>query len=312
MARSIPLGANDSFGRGSSLTLPARSLVQAARFAPPEQQGMAGLRRFFAGMSRSSVEISSATPKRTAISAESLSAAFSIAETIAGGESAGQRAHVSTVETSGCRRIEALLRRRDFWSVFIGIHALRKQHAKALDAHRHQLICQHSRGLVACLVEVVAKAVMIGVGMGKKDRFIPMSERALRWTDKYVAEARPALLTASDEGTVFLEHGVAFERLRLTTLVRSYIGKAKIGKTGGCHLFRRTVATLMLENGADIRAIQELPGHAKLSITELYTRVSIILLRQVYPATHPGASEKRAEEAAELPAQPDDEDDEES
>jgi integrase/recombinase XerD len=153
---------------------------------------------------------------------------------------------------------------------------------------------------------------MIGVGMGKKDRFIPMSERALRWTDKYVAEARPALLTASDEGTVFLEHGVAFERLRLTTLVRSYIGKAKIGKTGGCHLFRRTVATLMLENGADIRAIQELPGHAKLSITELYTRVSIILLRQVYPATHPGASEKRAEEAAELPAQPDDEDDEES
>ena len=155
-------------------------------------------------------------------------------------------------------------------------------------------------------------AVMIRMGKGKKDRFIPMSERALRWIDKYVVEARPALLMASDDGTVFLEHGVAFERLRLTTLVRGYIGKAKIGKTGGCHLFRHTAATLMLENGADIRVIQELLGHAKLSTTELYTRVSINLLKQVYLATHPGASEKRAVEAAELLAVPEDEEEEES
>ncbi len=58
---------------------------------------------------------------------------------------------------------------------------------------------------------------------------------------------------------------------------------------GGCHLFRHTVATLMLENGADIRVIQEMLGHAKLSTTELYTRVSINLLKQVYAATHPAA-----------------------
>jgi integrase/recombinase XerD len=117
---------------------------------------------------------------------------------------------------------------------------------------------------------------------------------------------------ASDDGTVFLEHGIAFDRLRLTTLVRGYIGKAKIGKTGGCHLFRHTVATLMLENGADIRVIQELLGHAKLSTTELYTRVSINLLKQVYLATHPGASEKCAAEAAELLAALEHEDDEET
>lgn len=67
---------------------------------------------------------------------------------------------------------------------------------------------------------------------------------------------------------------------------------------GGCHLFRHTVATLMLENGADIRVIQEMLGHAKLTTTELYTRVSINLLRQVYSATHPAAHLKRPETAA--------------
>jgi integrase/recombinase XerD len=54
------------------------------------------------------------------------------------------------------------------------------------------------------------------------------------------------------------------------------------------------VATLMLENGADIRVIQEMLGHAKIATTELYTRVSINLLKQVYLATHPGAHGKPA------------------
>ncbi len=63
---------------------------------------------------------------------------------------------------------------------------------------------------------------------------------------------------------------------------------------GGCHLFRHTVATLMLENGADIRVIQEMLGHAKLTTTELYTRVSINLLKQVYA----GHASRRASEAA--------------
>ena len=88
-------------------------------------------------------------------------------------------------------------------------------------------------------------------------------------------------------------YGEPFDRVYLTTLVRGYIRKAQIGKTGGCHLFRHTVATLMLENGADIRIVQEMLGHAKLTTTELYTRVSINLLKQVYAATHPGANLKR-------------------
>jgi integrase/recombinase XerD len=141
--------------------------------------------------------------------------------------------------------------------------------------------------------------VMIRQGKGKKDRHIPMGERALLWIEKYIREARPELLASSDDGTVFLtEAGLPFHRKQLTSLVRGYLRKSKIGKMGGCHLFRHTVATLMLENGADIRVIQELLGHAKISTTELYTRVSINLLKQVYAATHPAASLKPRQASA--------------
>ena len=137
--------------------------------------------------------------------------------------------------------------------------------------------------------------VVIRQGKGKRDRHIPIGERALGWIAKYVSDARPDLLAAADDGTLFLDSmGEPFDRVYLTSVVRGYIRKAKIGKTGGCHLFRHTVATLMLENGADIRIIQELLGHAKLTTTELYTRVSINLLKQVYLATHPGASLNRS------------------
>jgi integrase/recombinase XerD len=141
--------------------------------------------------------------------------------------------------------------------------------------------------------------LMVRQGKGKKDRHIPVGERALAWTNKYIREARPELLGPSDDGTVFLTHlGEPFQRVQLTALVRRYVAKSKIGKMGGCHLWRHTVATLMLENGADIRVIQELLGHAKLSTTELYTRVSINLLKQVYAVTHPGAHLNRPDAPA--------------
>ena len=73
--------------------------------------------------------------------------------------------------------------------------------------------------------------VMIRQGKGKKDRHIPIGERALAWIAKYIAEARPELLGGSDDGTVFLDQmGAAFDGVQLTTLVRGYIRKAKIGQ----------------------------------------------------------------------------------
>jgi len=149
-------------------------------------------------------------------------------------------------------------------------------------------------------VDTDRTTLTIRQGKGRKDRVIPIGERALAWIDKYLQESRPQLLTTGgDDGTVFLTHlGEPFDRRQLTALVRGYLIESKVGKMGGCHLFRHTVATLMLENGADIRVIQEMLGHVKLTTTELYTRVSINLLRQVYSATHPAAHLRRPESPA--------------
>ena len=69
--------------------------------------------------------------------------------------------------------------------------------------------------------------------------------------------------------------------------MKKYIEQAGIKTPGPCHLFRHAMATHMLENGADIRFIQAMLGHADLSTTEIYTRVSIEKLREIHNATHP-------------------------
>lgn len=68
----------------------------------------------------------------------------------------------------------------------------------------------------------------------------------------------------------------------------AYVRAAGLGGRGACHLFRHTMATLMLENGADIRFIQEVLGHAYLSATQIYTKVSIGELKEVHTQTHRG------------------------
>lgn len=131
--------------------------------------------------------------------------------------------------------------------------------------------------------------VMIRQGKGKKDRMIPIGERALEWVAKYRDAVRLELATGEDDGSLFLTNlGEAFTPNRLTQLVRDHVNAAKTGKTGSCHLFRHTMATLMLENGADIRFIQAMLGHANLETTQIYTQVSIRKLKDIHTATHPG------------------------
>ena len=133
--------------------------------------------------------------------------------------------------------------------------------------------------------------LVIRQGKGKKDRFVPIGERAIAWMQKYIREARPQFVVEPDHGTLFLSStGEEISPDHLTLTVHDYVFNAKIGKTGACHLFRHTMATLMLEGGADIRFIQQMLGHAELSTTEIYTHVSIRMLKQVHTATHPAAA----------------------
>ena len=100
-------------------------------------------------------------------------------------------------------------------------------------------------------------------------------------------------MTGRDEGTLFLSNlGEPFTPNRMTQMVREYMEKSGVGKVGSCHLFRHTMATLMLENGADIRYIQAMLGHAELSTTQIYTQVSIRQLKAIHTATHPGKMAK--------------------
>jgi integrase/recombinase XerD len=132
--------------------------------------------------------------------------------------------------------------------------------------------------------------LMVREGKGRRDRVAPLGERALLWVDKYLSESRPELVAAIDDGALFLSSmGEALSLDHVSILVRQYVDRADLGKRGACHLFRHTAATLMLENGADIRFIQQLLGHAKLDTTAIYTQVSIHKLKEVHALTHPGA-----------------------
>jgi integrase/recombinase XerD len=131
-------------------------------------------------------------------------------------------------------------------------------------------------------------------GKGKKDRVIPIGDRAAAWIDKYVSDARPSLVNEPDDNTVFLSNaGEPMSLDYLTQLVATHVDAADIGKRGACHLFRHTMATLMLENGADIRYIQAMLGHADLKTTQIYTQVSIRHLKQIHTATHPAQLPKK-------------------
>lgn len=132
--------------------------------------------------------------------------------------------------------------------------------------------------------------VMVRQGKGRRDRMIPIGERAAAWVEKYAREVRPAYATEPDEGTLFLSQwGGPLSVHNLSSLVARYVEKAEIGKKGGCHLFRHAMATLMLEGGADIRFIQQMLGHVKLDTTEIYTHVSIRKLKEIHTMTHPAA-----------------------
>lgn len=132
--------------------------------------------------------------------------------------------------------------------------------------------------------------VFVSEGKGRKDRMIPIGERALGWIDRYLWQVRREFARPSSGEMIFLtSSGRPFTVNHISGLVRSYISRVRPEFRGACHIFRHTMATLMLEGGADIRFIQQMLGHSKLSTTQIYTHVSVRALKEVHTRTHPGA-----------------------
>jgi integrase/recombinase XerD len=137
-------------------------------------------------------------------------------------------------------------------------------------------------------IDVKNGSLLVRLGKGQKDRYVPLGSRAIHWISRYLEEVRPAIVIEPDDGTLFLhEFGEPFSKNRLTDLVKKYLRTAGIDKPGAAHLFRHAMATHMLTNGADIRFIQAILGHAQLTTTEIYTHVSIAKLKEVHALTHP-------------------------
>jgi integrase/recombinase XerD len=130
--------------------------------------------------------------------------------------------------------------------------------------------------------------LFIREGKGRKDRLVPIGDRAIHWTHRYLDQTRPRLLRNHDPGALFLgARGARVRPTRLTERMHGYVLAAGLGKSGSCHIFRHTMATLMHDGGADIRDLQEMLGHALLSTTQIYTHVSVARLKAVHTRTHP-------------------------
>lgn len=137
--------------------------------------------------------------------------------------------------------------------------------------------------------------VFVRLGKGRKDRVVPIGDRALHWIDRYCTEARPLLVVPPETHVLFLTaRGRPLRPNRLSEHVRTYLARSGVGKGGSCHVFRHTMATLLLENGADVRYVQAILGHASLAMTARYTHVAIRELKAVHARTHPAERDPRA------------------
>lgn len=126
-------------------------------------------------------------------------------------------------------------------------------------------------------------------GKGRKERLVPISDTALKWIKRYLDQARPLLdRFHRSQGVLFLSvRGTSMSRMGFWKILKKYVGEADIQKEIHPHTFRHSFATHLLENGADLRAVQEMLGHADISTTQIYTHVDRTFLLQEYQTFHP-------------------------
>jgi site-specific recombinase XerD len=128
------------------------------------------------------------------------------------------------------------------------------------------------------------------LGKGSKERLLPVGELAQQALRRYAERSRPALAADRREPALFLsKSGRRLSNSDVTRRLALWIREAAVGAGVSPHSLRHSFATHLLEGGADLRAIQELLGHASISTTQVYTRVDAARLREAYAATHPRA-----------------------
>jgi integrase/recombinase XerD len=126
------------------------------------------------------------------------------------------------------------------------------------------------------------------IGKGNKERVVPLGRKAIGAIQEYLAAGRPKLVTAKSSGNLFLtQRGSPFAAPTLWLRIKRRARRAGIARNVTPHMLRHSFATHLLENGADLRVIQELLGHSNISTTEVYTHVAVSRLREAHRKFHP-------------------------
>jgi integrase/recombinase XerD len=128
-------------------------------------------------------------------------------------------------------------------------------------------------------------------GKGDKERLVPIGRMAMSALDAYLVRARP-VLAAGGKGTPFVflnARGGRLSRQSAWQILQDVAKKADLEGKVSPHTLRHSFATHLLENGADVRVVQELLGHASVTTTQVYTMVTVDQLREVYATSHPRA-----------------------
>jgi len=133
-------------------------------------------------------------------------------------------------------------------------------------------------------------------GKGAKERIILITDRAKTYLQKYIEIARPLVAKGydippvSDNSPVFINKtGYRLQTRMVRNVINEIVEKIELPKKVTPHMFRHSFATHLIENGADLRVVQELLGHASISNTQIYTHISMQHMKEVYDQTHPRA-----------------------
>jgi integrase/recombinase XerD len=129
------------------------------------------------------------------------------------------------------------------------------------------------------------------LGKAGKERFIPIGKEAIHWLNIYLGRSRPLLAKGVlSRNVVFLNHrGIPVSRMGFWKILKKYVLSAHVNKDVHPHTFRHCFATHLLDNGADLRSVQEMLGHSDISTTQIYTHVSRQQLTKIFKKYHPRA-----------------------